>query len=278
MHTQTPSQTYAPLRNAFAARVLAALAVAACAHGSPARAGELVQLATRTGVTQRVFVSAPAAPPPWIAVLFAGDDGNVALSSGGPARMQGNFVVRTASYWVDHGEGSAIFDAPSDNADGMRDDFRLGADASTDVAQVVAELRRRYPGARIALVGTSRGTITVGNLIKRRPDLADAFVMTSPVTQESRGQPGLSGMAWDGNKARVLVVSNEHDGCQVSPFDSARQLAAKNGFDFIAVASSQGGGDRKSDCKAQSPHGFLGIEQTVLDDIRGWLDKAPAPR
>jgi predicted esterase len=136
----------------------------------------------------------------------------------------------------------------------------------------VAELRKRYPNAKVALVGTSRGTITVGNVLKRHPELADAFVLTSPVTQASRGQSGLSGLSWTGNKARVLVLSNENDGCQVSPAGAAKQIAEENGFDFISVSSSVGGGDRKSDCKAQSPHGFLSIEPKVLDSIAGWLN------
>jgi hypothetical protein len=254
-------------------RVLAAMLVLAC--GIPVSAAELLELSIRPGVTQRIFLVAPSAPPSWVVVLFAGDDGNVSVSASGPTRMQGNFVVRTAPYWADHGDAYAIFDAPSDSAGGMQDVFRLSADASTDVVAVVSELRKRYPDAKVALIGTSRGTITVGNVLKRHPELADAFVLTSPVTQANRGQAGLSGLGWKGNKARVLVLSNENDGCQVSPPGAAKQIAEENGFDFISVSSSTGGGDRRSDCKAQSPHGFLGIEMKVLDSIIGWLNNRP---
>lgn len=257
----------------WASRLVAASFAIACSF--PVSAAELLELATRPGVTQGVFLVSASASPTWVAVLFAGDDGNVAVSGSGPTRMLGNFVVRTASYWVEHGNASAILDAPSDNAGGMPDVFRLGADAATDVRATVAELRRRYPDAKVALVGTSRGTITVGNVLRRDPAVADAFVLTSPVTQASRGQAGLSGLRWTGNKARVLVVSNDHDACQVSPAGAAKQLAEENGFDFIPVSSSMGGGDRKSDCKAQSPHGFLGIETQVLDGIAGWLTRKP---
>ena len=255
--------------------VNAAVAVFVLACGSAASAAELLQLPTRPGVTQRVFLASASASPSWVVLLFAGDDGNVSVLGSGPTRMQGNFVVRTASYWTDHGDAYAIFDAPSDNAGGMPDVFRLGADTVTDVGGAVSELRKRYPGAKVALLGTSRGTITVGNALKRQPGLADAFVLTSPVTQANHGQAGLSGLSWKGNKARVLVLSNEHDGCQVSPPDAAKRMAEENGFDFITVSSSMGDGDRKSDCKSQSPHGFLGIETTVLDSINGWLNKNP---
>ncbi len=259
------------------ATLIMAMVVPAC--GSAASAAELLlQFPTRPGVTQGVFLASASASPAWVVLLFAGDDGNVSASGSGPTRMQGNFVVRTASYWTDHGDAYAIFDAPSDNAGGMPDVFRLRADTVTDVGGAVSELRKRYPGAKVALLGTSRGTITVGNVLKRQPGLADAFVLTSPVTQANHGQAGLSGLSWNGNKARVLVLSNEHDACQVSPPDAAKRMAEENGFDFVAVSSSTGGGDRKSDCKAQSPHGFLGIETTVLDSINGWLNNDPSRR
>ena len=251
-------------------RGVAATFILACSLA--VSAAERLELASRPGVTQGVFLVSASASPSWVVLLFAGDDGNVSLSGSGPTRMQGNFLLRTASYWADHGDAYAIFDAPSDNAGGMQDAFRLSEEAGTDVDAAVAALRKRYPDAKLVLVGTSRGSITVGNVLRRRPGLADAFVLTSPVTQANRGQAGLSGLSWKGNKARVLVLSNDNDGCQVSPAGAAKQMAEDNGFDFISVSSSMGGGDRKSDCKAQSPHGFLGIEPKVLDTIAGWLN------
>lgn len=253
----------------------AAVAMSVLACGFPASAAELLELPTRPGVTQGLFLVSASASPPWVVVLFAGDDGNVSASDSGPTRMQGNFVLRTAAYWPDHGDAYAIFDAPSDNAGGMQDSFRLSAEAGTDVEAAVSALRKRYPAAKVALIGTSRGTITVGNVLKRHPEIADAFVLTSPVTQANRGQAGLSGVDWKGNRARVLVLSNDNDGCPVSPAGAAKQVAGENGFDFVSVHSSMGGGDRKSDCKAQSPHGFLGIETTVLDRIESWLNGKP---
>jgi len=254
-------------------RLVATMSVLAC--GLAASAAELLELPTRGGVTQRIFLVSASASPYWVVVLFAGGDGNVSASGSGPTRMQDNFVVRTASYWTDHGDAYAIFDAPSDNAGGMQDVFRLSADASKDVEAAVSELRKRYPGAKVALIGTSRGSITVGNVLKRHPELVDAFVLTSPVTLANRGQAGMSGLSWKGNKARVLVLSNENDRCLVSPAGAAKQVAEENGFAFISVSSSMGGGDRMSNCQGQSPHGFLGIETKVLDSIAGWLNNAP---
>lgn len=250
-------------------RLMLAAVFAAGSHAICA--GELVSVKSRD-VTQNVYLDSTSASPAWIVVLFAGSDGVVALADNGPTSMRGNFVVRTAPYWTKAGDAAVVFDAPSDEAEGMGDEFRLSDAASQDVAAVVTELKRRYPSARVALVGTSRGTITVGNVLLRKPDIADAFVLTSPITIAVRGEPGLSGVTWPRNKARVLVVSNEHDGCVASPFGAAQRMAADNHFDFIAVSSTAGGGNRRAECGAQSPHGYLGIEAKVLEVIDGWLN------
>ncbi|WP_327205044.1 hypothetical protein [Paraburkholderia kururiensis] len=253
-----------PWRRLMLAAVFMAGSHAVCA-------GELVSVKSRD-VTQNVYIDSTSASPAWIVVLFAGADGAVALADNGPTSMRGNFVVRTAAYWTKAGDAAVVFDAPSDHAEGMDDAFRLSDAASQDVAAVVGELKRRYPSAKVALVGTSRGTITVGNVLLRQPDLADAFVLTSPISVAVRGEPGLSGVAWPRNKARVLVVSNEHDGCVASPFSAAKRMAADNNFDFIAVSSTMGGGNKRAECGAQSPHGYLGIEAKVLEAIDGWLN------
>jgi hypothetical protein len=241
------------------------------------QAGELISVPTRGDVKQSVYVDSSSATPPWVVVLFAGDDGDVALSDTGPTKKRGNFLVRTAPYWVSHGYAAVIFDTPSDYPDGMDDNFRLSEDAHKDLKSVVAEVHRLYPKAKVALIGTSRGTITVGNVLRRDPGLADAFVLTSPVTVAIRGKPGLSGIHWAENSARVLVVSNEHDVCDASPFWAAKTMAADNGFDFIAESSIQGGGDKHAECGGHAPHGFLGVESIALDAINDWLVKASAP-
>ncbi|OMG71320.1 hypothetical protein [Burkholderia ubonensis] len=252
-------------------------AVALIVSNTAAIAAGTVTVPTRGGADQSAYLDAPSASPPWVVVLFAGDDGAVALSDDGPTKKRGNFLVRTASYWTSIGDAAAVFDAPSDYAGGMDDAFRLSDAARQDVAAIVAELRKRYPAAKVALVGTSRGTVTVGNVLRRDPALADAFVLTSPATVAVHGKPGLSGLDWPRGSARVLVMSNEHDVCVASPFWAAKRMAADNGFDFIAVSSTQGGGNKHADCGGQAPHGYLGIEQEALAAINAWLGgRAPA--
>jgi hypothetical protein len=238
---------------------------------SPVYSGELMKVPVRGAQTQAIFIEQPSGAPPWVIVLFAGDEGVVALDEAGPTTMKANFLLRTAGYWTSAGDAAAIVDAPSDQSSGMNDAFRLGEAHAQDLHVIVAALRQRFPAAKIALVGTSRGTISVGNVLQREPRLADAYVLTSPVTIGMRGESGLSGMHWDVGATPVLVVSNENDGCRVSPFSAARTLAEDNRFQFLAVSSSERGRVRADECGAQSPHGFLGIETQVLSAVSRWL-------
>jgi hypothetical protein len=259
-------------------KLLLRIAVPACAFACtvvsalPAYSGELMRLPIRGQQTQAIFIEPPSTAPPWVIVLFAGDNGVVALDGTGPTTLRANFLLRTAEYWMSAGDALAIVDAPSDRSSGMNDEFRLSEAHAQDVHVIVAALRQSFPAAKIALVGTSRGTISVGNVLKREPRLADAYVLTSPVTIGMNGQSGLSGVHWDVNATPVLVVSNENDGCRVSPFSAARALAEDSRLQFLAVSSSERGGLRASECGAKSPHGFLGIETQVLSAISRWLE------
>lgn len=237
--------------------------------------GELLTVPSRDGVTENLYIQAPGAAPPWVIILFAGDDGALHLKADGPTTLGGNFLIRTASYWVQQGNAAVMIDTPSDYANGIEDGFRHTKDSLRDVEAAVLALRKRFPSSRIALVGTSRGTSSVGNVLERSPGLVDAFVLTAPVSIARKDRAGVSGLTADGTKLRVLVVSNRNDACPAALFYGAKQLADKNHFNFIAVESTDGGGDRQAECSGHSPHGFLGIEGKVLGEINGWLADLP---
>lgn len=259
-------------------RAIAAL-LALCATLA-AGAAELVRVTAREGATDSYLLYPAASPTPgWVVMLFPGSTGLLNLTEAGPQALQGNFLIRTLSFWDTRGAAVAVVDAPSDKPQGMVDRFRRSDLHATDVAAITADLHQRFPAAKIALVGTSRGSISVGALLARSPQLADAYVMTSPVT-EARPRnpelwPGLSGLEFAAGPARVLVVSHRQDGCTESPFAGAQKLAAGGYFAFTAV---QGGGTPKSDpCEALSKHGYIGQEKAVLTAIANWLDGTAAP-
>ncbi|RQH09609.1 hypothetical protein [Paraburkholderia dinghuensis] len=247
---------------------MAAMFIAAHAYAAPLDHGDLVTLSTRSGVTQGIFIESPIENPPFAVALYSGSSGAIKLDSTGATAYQGNFLIRTAHYWIDKGYAVALVDMPSDHADGGDDQYRLSGDSLADQRAVVAELRKRFPRALVVLTGTSRGTVTVGSVLANDAGLADLYVLTSPVTIASRSQPGISVLSFgNADPKKVLVVSNRNDRCPVALFSGGEQLARRYGMTFVAEDSSDG----TDNCGGRSPHGFFGIEKRVLDDIDGWM-------
>ncbi|MFM0501906.1 alpha/beta hydrolase [Paraburkholderia caffeinilytica] len=251
--------------------LLAAFLAVIHAHAAPLDQGDLVTIPTRDGVTQGIFVESPSPNPPWVIVLFGGTPGALHLDATGATTLKGNFLIRSAHHWVERGDAVALVDTPSDQPEGVDDSFRLSKASFADTKAVLTVLRQRFPNSKIALIGTSAGTVSVGNVLERDPTLADAYVLTSPVTVSHRGSPSLADLNVEGTRYRVLVVSNEHDACVSSPAYAGKRLAERNHFDFVSVDSTEGGGDKKADCGGHSPHGFLGAELQVLANINAWL-------
>ncbi|AXL50893.1 hypothetical protein DSC91_003300 [Paraburkholderia caffeinilytica] len=252
-----------------------ALLVAANAHANPLDHGDLVTFPTRDGVTQSIFIESPSPSPPWVIVLFGGTPGNLHLDASGATTLKGNFLIRPAHHWIDWGDAVVLVDTPSDHTEGVDDLFRRSKASFTDTQAVMATWRQRFPNSKIALVGTSAETVSVGNALGRDPTLADAFVLTSPVTVSHKGSATISNLEADGAKHRVLVISNEHDECVSSPAYAGKRLAEHNHFDFVSVDSTDGNGDASQKCGGHSPHGFLGVEKEVLSDINSWLAGQP---
>jgi predicted esterase len=256
---------------------IVALFLAGSVCAAPVERGDLVMLPTRPGATQGIFIATSSSNPPWVVMLFGGAEGALHLGANGATTLKGNFLIRSAAYWVNHGDAAVLVDTPSDKAGGVDGNFRSSLESFTDTQVIVAALRQRFPNSRIALVGTSAGTMSVGNALTRGPALADAFVLTSPVAVARHGNGGLDRLEADGTKYRVLVVSNEHDACPAALSYAAKRLADRNHFELVMVDSTQGNRDQSEQCGGHSPHGFLGIEKQVLDGIDGWLQgKVPS--
>lgn len=145
------------------ARTLGLLWLACLAVLGTARAQDkVIDIPTRTGVTQR-FVVLPAADAKAAVVLFAGGHGGLQLSDAGtPAWGKNNFLVRSARLFAAQGLTVAIIDAPSDRQSGpYLSGFRHTPEHAADVKAVIAWLKdsTKLP---VWLVGTSRGTQSVG--------------------------------------------------------------------------------------------------------------------
>jgi predicted esterase len=248
-----------------------ALLAALLGAGAPGAAEEIVTLQTREGVTQSYLLSNPEGPrPAAVAVLFPGGQGDIRLRMW-PKFADGNFLVRSRMLFVDGGVAAAVVDAPSDEARGMNDSFRLGEKHSADIAAVVADLNKRFENTPVFLVGTSRGTISAAATGRALGDKVAGVVLTSTLFVAARAGQGLSGFDFTTIKAPVLFVHHTDDACAVTPYSSAKSQTPR--FPLVTV---HGGDVPRSDaCGAFSYHGYLGKERETVEAIVNWMLKKP---
>src|ERR1700682_3729318 len=123
--------------------VLPALLLCFIAEVSSVRAEDaVIDIATRSGVTQR-FLLIPGADAKAAVVLFPGGDGGLQLNQAGQARRgNNNFLVRSARLFASQGLTVAVIDAPSDKmGPPYLSGFRQSSEHATDVKAVIAWLK-----------------------------------------------------------------------------------------------------------------------------------------
>ncbi len=257
------------MKASFAAAVL----TASLCSAAVARAQEIVTVPTRDGVTQSFLLTAPPGDKPAaVAVLFPGSYGLIRLrSEGGRIRLgEGNFLVRSRQMFVERGVATAVMDTPSDQPQGMDDWFRLGDKHAADIARVSDELKRRFAGIPVFLVGTSRGTVSAAAAGRALGEAVAGVVLTSTLfVGGGRPGPGLSGFDFKAIHAPLLFVHHVDDTCRYTPYRDAKNLSSR--FPLITVQ----GGDppRSGPCEPFSAHGFLGREQQTVEAMVGWMLK-----
>lgn len=241
-----------------------------------AAAEDIVTLPTRDAVTQSYLLSASEkGKAQAVAVLFPGGNGKTDLERETARKSEGgNYLVRSRGLFAANGIAAAVVDAPSDRASGMDDEFRLGAAHAEDIAKVIADLRKRFPGAPVFLVGTSRGTISAASIAGRLGPAVDGVVLTATLFLANKRAPGLSGFDFATIQTPLLFVHHVDDGCRETPYSSAKRVAER----YPLVSVSGGNPPRSEPCQAMSQHGFLGRETQTVDAISKWMQKQPYPR
>lgn len=241
------------------------------------RAEDIVILPTRAGVTQSYLLSAPpGGKARGVAILFSGGRGRVDLEreTTRTAFDRGNFLVRSRGLFPREGIVAATVDAPADRPQGMEDEFRLGRAHAQDIGRVIADLRSRFPGVPVFLVGTSRGAVSAASVGSRLGKSVDGVVLTSTVFLAARRGPGLSGFDFSSIPVPVLFVHHVEDGCVATPYASAQRMADR--YPVISVAG--GPPAHSGPCEGSSAHGFLGKEAETVGAIVRWMLREPHPR
>ncbi len=246
----------------------------------PASAEEIVTVSGRENRTQSyLLMNLPR--PKVVAVMFSGGEGLLRLRwEDGKVKSDAsrNFLVRTRGLFRDVEVAVAIVDSPSDQQRaGMDDGFRTGRDHIADIAAVVKDLRRRFPGARVFLVGTSRGTLSAAYVGRSLGSGVDGVVLTSTVFIGGRrpgGGTGLYGFDFASIKAPLLFVHHRYDACQACPYREAESLGRT--FPLVTV---RGGKPAESDaCEPLAAHGYYGKEAETVRAIKDWMLGRPFPK
>lgn len=263
---------------AISRTALSSIALWLCALGvGSVHAQEIVSLQPRAGVTQSYLLVKPVERAPQaIAVLFPGAAGllGLRLEDNRIEFRPNNFVVRSRDEFVRHGVAAAIFDAPSDQAQGMDDYFRLGKTHAGDIAAVISDLKKRFGDVPVFLVGTSRGTVSAAAAARTLGDTLSGVVLTATLFIAGGARspgPGLSGFDFTSIRVPLLFVHHAEDECRYTPYRSAKNLSSR--FPLITI----NGGDpaRSQPCEALSAHGFLGKEAETVGAIVAWMLKPP---
>jgi len=244
------------------------------AHGQ-----EIVKLDTRAGAARSyLLIARKGASPQAAAVLLPGGTGNIRLRmEGGQIKFgPNNFVVRTRNLFVEGGVAVAVLDAPSDQVSGMNNSFRKGELHVQDIRAVVADLKKRFAGVPVFLVGTSMGTVSAayaGRALEN--EVAGVALTSSPFRPSGRrsthGDSNLSDFDLAVIKTPVLIVHHREDACSICPYREAQRRAGS-----IPLISVSGGKPPESDpCEALSAHGYLGKEAETVEAIVNWMLKKP---
>jgi pimeloyl-ACP methyl ester carboxylesterase len=228
---------------------------------------QLVDLAKPNGTNLRYLLTTDSkTPAPAIGViLFAGGQGAINLDKGVPG-FNGNFLVRTRQMFAQHGLAVAVYD-PSSDLGPMSDAARMSQPHADEVAQVLADFKRKTGVKQVYLVGTSRGTISAAYLATVFNGEVSGVVLTSTVFQASKGSTGLSRFDFSTISQPLLFVHHVADACKTTSPGYASALASK--YPVIWVEGVEG--DLEEPCGHHSAHGYLGREAATVRAIAEWI-------
>ena len=238
-----------------------------------AQAAELITLNTRDGVQQKFILMKPEKPIASV-ILFAGGKG--ALDLQGSSSMnwgRNNFLVRTRDKFLDNGFMVAVVDAPSDHQEKpwMLFGFRDSDEHVVDIDHVIAYLKKQAH-IPVWLIGTSRGTESAVTLAIESKQKPYGLVLTSSMTEENSKGSAVTESDLDKITIPTLITAHESDGCHHTPPEGAETIKEMlTNAKKVEVKIFSGGDETGKPCKAMSHHGYLDIEESVVNYIANFI-------
>jgi hypothetical protein len=218
---------------------------------------------------QRFLYIAPAHPNATL-IMFPGGTGKLGLRPDGSLRHGHNFVVRTRGNWVERGFAVLIPDTiDRANLRGERSSPRY-----VTVIDALVKFVHAQTTAPIFLLGTSQGSIAATNGAAHLADgQISGVILTESVSRLGGSHETVFTAGPSGVRVPALIVANQDDRCNVAPPEDAPRIAAAMVHAKDVQVQRVSGGLMKSHraCGSLSPHGYYGIESSVIDMIVRWI-------
>jgi dienelactone hydrolase len=220
-------------------------------------------------------------------VLFAGGGGRVGVADWQLSIGVANFLVQSRFYFAAEGFNVVVIDAATDFfqlPDGLYG-WRTSDEHLSDISAVINDLPNKLgETGPICLIGTSRGTISVGAYAAEIPsDSINCIVLTSSVTQFRASFPIAQNLLDDVDlesiNVPVYLVAHHDDFCDVTPLSDIKVLKSRLNVGSPKVDTKIFNGGTTtltSECNPLAAHGFFGIEPKVVEDIGKWIRKTIA--
>jgi len=235
----------------------------------------LITLGTRSEVTQQILVEQPNNPRANL-ILFAGGKGKIKLNSG-KYKNNKNFLVRSRQLFIDRGFATILIDAPSDKQGklGMLKGFRNSQKHVQDIEAVIDYIRTSN-NKPIWLVGTSRGTESAAYAAIYLNDKIDGVVLTSSISRTDNKGTSVTDLVLDKITVPVLAIHHKEDKCKATIPKVIKSIKSKAYNSSRVKTKLFSGGDEpisKNPCQARTYHGYLGIEEDVVNFMYDFISE-----
>ncbi len=237
----------------------------------------LIEVALSADAVQQgvLSVRTGAAAPTHLVLLLPGAPSVVRPVVEGESMVRssltGNFLIRARRHLVAQTVATLIVDCRSDQGPECSGAYQSSAQRYLDVARLIEAARQDLPSVTdVWLVGTSLGTISSAFMpIHATAGAFAGTIHTASIVDPRRYRSTLQAMI-DFDYRRIPIpqafVHHVDDPCEATTFRSAQRISEAAGVPLIAVT---GAGQRRGDpCQANSEHGFIGIERSVMAEIR----------
>ena len=203
-----------------------------------------------------MLTTSSAKPPKYAVIVMPGGEGTLSpemRSTGIWFRYTHNFLIRSRAIFADEQTVTISTDSTGSAE-------RMGA--------IVRDVRSRYPGVQVYIIGTSRSTISTMRLADSLDGQVEGFVHTASMT-------GIARFDSRQRASRHLLVHHEQDSCRFTGYGSAQSNSQDYGTELITI---QGGVSQGDACDAWAHHGFNGVEQETVRAIRAWIHRGTRVR